>query len=133
MKNYIISIIVLLILDIIWISLYMGKQYKKQINNIQNNVLTPKYTYAMFAYFLMTIGLIQFVIPNIKKENRLYDSFKYGFVFGLIVYGIYDFTCATIFKDWDIKLAFIDVIWGGFVYFIAAYIGSFFIKNSKDF
>ena len=121
MKNYIISIIVLLILDIIWISLYMGKQYQKQINNIQNNVLTPKYTYAMFAYFLMIIGLIQFVIPNIKKENRLCDSFKYGFVFGLIVYGIYDFTCATIFKDWNIKLAFIDVIWGGFVYFIEIY------------
>jgi uncharacterized membrane protein len=129
MKNYIISIIVLLILDIIWISLYMGKQYQKQINNIQNNVLIPKYTYAIFAYFLMTIGLIQFVIPNIKKENRLCDSFKYGFIFGLIVYGIYDFTCAAIFKDWDIKLAFIDVIWGGFVYFIASYIGSFFIKN----
>ena len=39
---------------------------------------------------------------------------------------IYDFTAAAVLKDWDIKLALLDILWGSFVFFISAYIGSLF-------
>tara|TARA_Y100000389_G_C17460524_1_gene521346 strand:+ start:3264 stop:3653 length:390 start_codon:yes stop_codon:yes gene_type:complete len=127
-KNYIIASIILIILDFIWIKFYMGKKYNVLINKIQNNPMNPKFIYVLFAYLLMLVGLNMFVIQNIRKSNRLIDSIKYGFLFGIVVYGIYDMTCAALFNDWDIKLAIIDTIWGGFVFFISAYIGSFFMK-----
>lgn len=126
MKQYIISSVVLLILDFLWIGLYMGKKYTKEVPKIQGSDMDPKVIYAIFAYLLMVIGLNIFVVPNISKENRLMDSLKYGFTFGIVMYGVYDFTAATVFKDWNIQLALVDVMWGGFVYFMAAYIGSFF-------
>ena len=80
----------------------------------------------LFAYFLMLIGLNIFVIPNVRKSNLFSDSIKYGFLFGIVVYGIYDMTCAALFTKWDIKLAIIDILWGGFVFFISTYFGLFF-------
>ena len=104
----------------------MGKQYKNQIKNIQGTEMTPRFIYAVLAYILMTLGLLMFVVPNIRPTHGFTDSLKYGLLFGLVVYGIYDMTAAAVLNNWDIKLAFIDILWGSFVYFMAAYIGSLF-------
>jgi len=120
----IISSILLLVLDVIWIRVYMGKQYANQINLIQGSPMRPNILFAVFAYVLMFVGLNMFVLPRIRVGSELLDSIRYGFTFGIILYGVYDFISAAVFKDWDTKLAFIDILWGGFVYFIASYIGS---------
>ena len=43
------------------------------------------------------------------------------FLFGMCLYGVYDFTSGAIYKNWNFNLAIIDVLWGGFVYFISVY------------
>jgi len=124
MKKNIIPILFLLILDLFWINYYMKDKYNTLVNNIQNSSLQLNYKYALLSYILMIIGLVIFVLPHIRKENRLNDSLKYGFIFGLVVYGIYDFTAAAVLKDWDMNLAIKDILWGGSVYFMSAYFGS---------
>jgi len=123
-RKYFISVLILLLLDFLWINLFMGKRYKKMVKNIQNAEMDANYLPIIGAYSLMIVGLVLFVIPNITKENRFFDSLKYGFLFGFVAYGIYDLTCASVFTKWDMKLGIIDMIWGGFVYFCAAYFGS---------
>lgn len=125
-KANIIATIVLFILDFLWIGLYMGKQYENQVRKIQKSEMTVRIYFAIFAYILMAIGLNMFVLPQIRKGHELMDSLKYGLTFGIILYGIYDFTAGAVLKDWDISLAFTDIAWGGFVYFVSAYIGSKF-------
>ena len=55
-----------------------------------------------------------------------------GSLFGIILYGVYDFTAAAVLKNWDIKLAIKDILWGGFVYFITSLVTSFYIKYNKN-
>ena len=55
------------------------------------------------------------------KTKNIYDSLKYGFLFGIIIFGIYDFTAASVFNNWDISLAIYDILWGGILYFISSY------------
>ena len=124
MNKYLKSTLILLILDFLWIALFMGKKYQQTIPKIQKENLKINQSSALIVYILMIIGLNIFVVPNIRKENRLKDSLIYGFIFGIILYGVYDFTSGVVFKNWNFKLAIIDVIWGGFVYFISAYLGS---------
>lgn len=129
MKNYkanIIATIALLILDFTWISLYMGKQYQVQIKDIQGEQMKPKIIHALMAYILMVVGLNLFVLPNIRKGYELQDSLKYGLTFGIVLYGVYDFTAGSVFKKWDTKLALFDITWGGFVFFISTYTGAKF-------
>lgn len=122
MNKIIISSLIMLVLDFLWIGIYMGPQYKKMIPRIQGNIMKVKTPFAILAYVLMIIGFNVFVLPNISKKNLLLDSLKYGFLFGIILFGVYDFTIAALLEKWDIKLAFIDVLWGGTLYFLTSYL-----------
>ena len=124
MNKNIVATIVLLVLDVLWVTLYMRNAYKKQVQDIQGTQMKSRVYLGAIAYILMVVGLNMFVLPNIRKGHELIDSLKYGATFGLVVYGIYDMTAAAVFKDWDLKLATVDIIWGSFVFFISAYVGS---------
>lgn len=123
-KQSIIATLVLLFADFLWIGLYMGKQYQSQVRTIQGTDLKANPVFIILAYLLMVVGLNVFVLPNIRKGHELVDSLKYGLTFGIILYGVYDFTSGAVLKKWNKKLAIIDILWGGFVYFIASYLGS---------
>lgn len=124
--NTILSIIILLFLDVLWLTFFMNKRYQTQVMDIQGSTMNVNKIMAFLAYTLMVIGLVVFVLPNIREGHELEDSLMYGFLFGVIVYGVYDFTNHAIFKKWNTKIAIIDILWGGFVYFIASYIGSLY-------
>ena len=57
----------------------------------------------------MIIGQQIFVKPLI---NSYKDALTYGSLFGIILFGVYDFTAGAVIKNWDLKLALIDVLWG---------------------
>jgi uncharacterized membrane protein len=76
----------------------------------------------------MFIGLIFIIFPLIENniyffpnKNRFILSLQYGGLFGLILYGVYNFTNITIFSNYNIITALIDTIWGSFAYFITVY------------
>lgn len=124
----VIAILTLLFLDFLWLKFYMVEKYNVMIPQIQGSPLQPRMQYALIAYILMVIGLVLFVLPNIRQGYELQDSLVYGFGFGVVLYGVYDFTIATVLDNWDIKLALIDVLWGGIVYFIATYFATRFSR-----
>ena len=115
----------MLILDILWVYFVMGPKYKIQINTIQNSPLRVNFWYASVAYVLMTLGLLIFCLPNIKKTQRWKTSLIYGALFGLILYGVYDFTIASVIKEWNMTTAIIDIIWGTFVFGFVCLMSSF--------
>lgn len=123
-KQRVISTVVLLLADFAWLGLYMNKQYGTLVRTIQGENMKANPVFAVLAYLLMIVGLNVFVLPNIRKGHELEDSLKYGMTFGIVLYGVYDFTAGAVFSKWDKKLAVIDVLWGGFVYFLASYLGS---------
>lgn len=132
MIRYIIASLLLLFLDILWISLFMKKKYNSQIYTIQNKPLkTKSLLFPIIAYIFMLVGLNLFVIPNISDDNILLDSLKYGFIFGMVLYGVYDFTNLSIFEDWNFSLSIIDVLWGGFVFFISGFLSVYISSQVK--
>ena len=65
---------------------------EKTIQNIQGSKLNIKPIYAFITYIFIPIGLLVFVYPKIDNKNWLQTSLIYGFLFGFISYGIFDFT-----------------------------------------
>ena len=58
-----------------------------------------------------------------KNPKRLLSStLKYGFLFGVVLYGAVDFTSGSVFKKWDFQLTMTDVLWGGLAYFLTCLI-----------
>ena len=106
-KNILLIFIILLLIDLIWLYLIKDK-YAKQILKIQNQELVVNYYSALFVYVLLAIGLYYLSL----NKTDIMTKVKISALFGLITYGVYDFTNGAIFKDWDFKLAIMDTMWG---------------------
>tara|TARA_B100002019_G_C21199710_1_gene563305 strand:- start:23 stop:415 length:393 start_codon:yes stop_codon:yes gene_type:complete len=125
-----ISTVLLLIIDLIWIRFYMQKQYEIMIPRIQGTSLSVNLKYAILSYICLAFSINYFVLPNIKR-NSLKEIVSYGFVFGIILYGVYDFTAAAVLKEWDEITMFIDVFWGGILFALTAYLTNVIVKMIK--
>ena len=127
LKNNIIATSILLILDVLWLKLFMGNLAGKMVKNIQGSPIKLNYKYAILSYLLMVFGLNHYVLPKINLNNiTVKDCFINAFLFGIMLYGVFDFTSAAIFKKWDIKMLTYDILWGGIVYFLSCYLLKFF-------
>jgi uncharacterized membrane protein len=104
-KEILISGVILLVLDSIFISL-ISKEFGKQVAGIQRTAMIIKPIGALFCYIFLIFGLYYFII---RQKKSIMDAF----LFGLVIYGVYETTSYTIFKKWSPILATIDTIWGG--------------------
>jgi len=112
-KKIILISIIVLVIDLLWLSLFLGKYFGEMVSNIQGEPMVINKIQAFLSYICIILSIYYFII--IKDNNKMYlDSF----LLGLFMYGIFEFTSSGIFKKWEILPLFIDTIWGGFLYLI---------------
>ena len=102
----------MLLLDSVMLS-NLKPLWRKTIQTVQKTPFIPNLTYALFSYILLIFGLYYFIYRHINKTTWKYDTLVKGFLFGFVIYGIFDFTNLAIFKEYSLKTAIIDMIWGG--------------------
>ena len=110
----IISSITLLILDAAYISLNQ-RAFENQVASVQRVILQVKPLGAIICYFFLIFGLNYFII---SKKRPLIDAF----LFGLIIYAVYDSTNYALFKQWKPLLAIMDAVWGGSLFALTTFI-----------
>jgi uncharacterized membrane protein len=133
LKYFIISIVIIF-LDIAWISLNLTK-YSKEVFKVQKAALNLRYEHAIIAYIIILFSILYIAIPftsqsikinngskDISIENKLLYSLMYGGALGFSVFGIYNFTSLAIYKDLDATIAITDTIWGTTLYTLSTFI-----------
>ena len=104
-REIIISGITMLALDAIYLT--VNKQaFLDQIVNIQRTVMQFRIVPAIICYILLIFGLYYFII---RKKRSILDAF----IFGLVIYGVYDATNYATLKNYSLNLAIMDTVWGG--------------------
>ena len=66
--------------------------------------------YGLFAWFLLVLGMYVLIV---NKLSSLTDCIVWGIFYGLVVYGVFNFTNMALFPDiysWDI--AWRDILSG---------------------
>lgn len=127
-KNFIITFIVFLLLDSIWLSI-SGPHWNNMVKNLtgepMNNTSLKKiisYSAGPIAYILIALGILILVLPRINMETAWKDAMLYGGIFGLTVYGVFDLTNLVLFSTkYNIILGISDIIWGVLVSIISSY------------
>ena len=117
LKPFIIAIVLFVILDMIFFGVIAKKFYKSEIGSSMLD--NPRFWSAAIVYILLALGLVLFILPT----NM--NIFLAGALFGLIVYGVYDFTNYTFLKSWTLPVVWLDVAWG----VVATSIVSFLTKT----
>jgi uncharacterized membrane protein len=106
-------IIVLLILDLVWIKLVVGNMWKKNVETVQKSDMKLNTLFASLSYIAIVFGLVYFVQRHITTENYVRESLINGFLFGVVLYAVFNFTNLALFKEYDIKTGVVDTLWGG--------------------
>jgi uncharacterized membrane protein len=100
------------VLDGLWLGLVMKEFYRSQlapIGRITNGTFAPNWPAALVVYALLGVGLALFVTP---RASSVLSAAGYGALFGLVVYGVYDFTNYSTLRQWPFALTLVDVAWG---------------------
>lgn len=109
-KNFIITFIVFMTIDLIWLGVVAKNLYNKYLGYIMTKNIN--WIAAVIFYIIFVIGLLIFVIhPALAKESTQY-LLLYAMAYGFITYATYDLTNLATLKDWPIEITIIDLIWG---------------------
>ncbi len=103
-----VSIIVLLLLDSIYLNLLSG-HFKQQILDVQKSPMNFRWGPTIVCYIALIIGINYFIL---QKESKVLDAT----LLGLVIYTVYETTNMALFDDWNIKSVLIDSVWGGILF-----------------
>ena len=101
-----------MVLDGVWLGLLMKNFYREQlapIVRLADGGIAPNWPAAFVVYALLGAGIALFVIPRAATISL---AAAYGAVFGLVVYGVYDFTNYSTLRQWPFALTLADTAWG---------------------
>jgi uncharacterized membrane protein len=122
MIKYIIGLLLYLILDILWIYFNIN-MYITNFENIQKSKFKVNIISAIICYFIISLYLIFLIYNKISLINCVIISF--------FIYAIYNLTNLSTLKNYSIKVAIIDTLWGSFVTFITIYVVNNYKKLYK--
>ena len=82
---------------------------------LQGSKPSVRYVSAFFCYAALTFLMYYFII---KPKCGLMDAF----LLGVGVYAVYETTNYAILKNWPLQMVIMDILWGGILFFIVAYL-----------
>lgn len=127
---FIIILLTVLLLDGIMLSI-LNSTWNEAVTNIQGEPLTIRNkVFPVMAYILIVLGIRIFVYPYFVLGD-VQTGLVIGLIWGLITYGIFDFTNLSIFKNYPTGLAIIDTIWGGILGMTTGFITFYVAKSLK--
>ena len=113
----IVASIVFVVLDCFYINL-IKHAFSSQIVAIQGSAMKPNFIAIAITYAFLLFGLNYFVL---RKHMGPIDAFLYG----LVIYAVYDFTNLATFSKWSLSLSIIDALWGGTLFGLTTFVNNF--------
>ena len=114
MLKIILSGIILLMLDLVYLQSTKNIT-QKHIRMIQGSTASINIYGAVICYLFLIGGLNYFIL----NQNK---SVMDAFLFGIVIYGVYETTNWAIFKLWPPFLVIMDTVWGGVLFATTTYI-----------
>jgi uncharacterized membrane protein len=112
---YLISISTFYFLLLDFIFLYYNRDtFEKQIIQVQRVSLKMKPIGGIFCYLFLIIGLYYFILREQKTPLE-------AFLFGLVIYGVYETTTYALLKNWNITTVITDTLWGGVLFYLTTF------------
>lgn len=107
-----VSSIVFIMIDSVY--LYFIKDFfTSQIKLIQGSPIIINSSAMIICYIILIFAMNYFIIiPN----RSILDAF----LFGLIIYGVYETTNMALFSKWSWTTVLIDTLWGGTLFALTA-------------
>lgn len=107
MKSFLLTLLIVMValflVDLLWLST-VGQYAVQMTKRIQGSDITIRYGAMALVYVALGLLLLQ--------ATSVYQA---GLIGGA-TYAVYDFTSYSILKDYDLRIAVADTVWGGVLF-----------------
>ena len=112
-KLFLIAFLVFIITDMIWLGFIAKNLYFQSYEpwlRLIDGQLKPLWWATLMVYLLFALAVVVFILP--LADNSPYWAAFYGAILGAVIYGVYDFTCLALFKNFPLGIGLLDWLWG---------------------
>ncbi len=118
LRPFLILIPAIAALDLVWLGGVMSSFYRSELGSmlrLRGDSMDVVIWAGAIVYLLIAAGIVAFVLPRLpsNKKGRLAAALRWGFLYGVLLYGVYDFTNLAILSHWPLTVVAVDVLWGG--------------------
>lgn len=116
LKVFLAVLPIFLLLDYLWLGRLMQGFYVRELGDLarlEGETIKPRLLAAAGVYLALPGGIVLFALPRVDPSNPVWSALGWGFVYGVIVYAVYDLTNRATLRHWPVKMAAVDICWGG--------------------
>jgi uncharacterized membrane protein len=116
LKLFLAILPVFLLLDYLWLGRLMQRFYVRELGDLarsEGGVIKPRLLAAAGVYLALPGGIVLFALPRVDPTGTVVAALFWGFLYGITVYSVYDLTNRATLREWPVRLAAVDIAWGG--------------------
>ncbi len=114
-KAYLLLLPIFAVIDLTYLGFIMAWFYDQELGTLarrSGESLAPRWIAAAIVYLLIPAGIVLFVRPQLASGEPIAKALLWGGLYGLVVYGVYDFTNRATLDKWSLRLTLADTAWG---------------------
>ena len=124
--SYLLTFIVFLIVDMLWLGVIAKNIYQKYLGGFLSDRVN--WTAAFIFYCVYVAGISIFAIYPAVNKGSAFNAILMGALFGIVTYATYDLTNLATLKGWPLSIVFIDIAWGAVLSAIVGFSGFHIVK-----
>jgi len=109
-KYYLVTFVVFLALDAVWLGRIAPRFYQSQIGFLMAK--RPKWAAAGLFYLFFVAGLVVFCVSPGVRQSALGWTALRGALFGLVTYATFGLTNLAVLEGWPVLVTIVDLAWG---------------------
>jgi uncharacterized membrane protein len=110
LKLYILTVPVFFAIDMIWLAYAARGFYSTNLGHLLSQQVN--WPAAVTFYLIFIAGILLFAVIPALESGSLQKAVLWGALFGFFTYSTYDLTNMATLKDWPLKVAVADILWG---------------------
>lgn len=126
-KLYLLTTVVFLGIDMVWLTVVAKNFYAKHIGFLMTE--SPNIPAALIFYLMYVVGILVFAVLPGLSGHSLNKTIILGALFGFLAYATYDLTNLATIKNWPMIITVIDILWGTAITSFTALAGFLIGKN----
>jgi uncharacterized membrane protein len=125
-QGYLVSGIVFLALDAVWLGIMGNALYRPQLGNLvlDKFLIAP----AIAFYLIYPIGIAVFAVAPALQSGSGAAAIGYGLLFGFLAYATYNLTNLATLRGWSPLVTVTDIAWGATATGVAAVAGYWTVR-----
>jgi uncharacterized membrane protein len=110
LKLYAVAVTVFFAIDLTWLGVVARKFYAEQMGHLTRSDV--QWGAAILFYLIYVAAIVVLCVKPGLERDSVGRAVALGALFGLAAYAAFDLTALALLKDFPVKGAVVDLIWG---------------------